>query len=273
MKTIWLYLMLLIGLLFSSCEDVVEIDLNYTNERLVIEGQLNWIKETKKTEQLITLSKTTPYYENIRIPASGAEVFIKDEQNNTYSFKEKENTGIYYPLDSLPFLPNEKFFLEIEFENQKYRGEEVSYPVAPIYEIKQDSILIFGTTATQIEAYSQDPEEEVNYTYFEFSSARLENTEYNVYRDDFSNGSQYYGVLLDRDFEKGDQVRIRQYSISKTAYHYWFLLLLQNTQQGGPFQTTPANLNSNVVNLTKPENSPLGYFRVSEVSEVFYTIK
>ena len=48
MKTIWLYLMLLIGLLFSSCEDVVEIDLNYTNERLVIEGQLNWIKETKK---------------------------------------------------------------------------------------------------------------------------------------------------------------------------------------------------------------------------------
>ena len=94
MKTIWLYLMLLIGLLFSSCEDVVEIDLNYTNERLVIEGQLNWIKETKKTEQLITLSKTTPYYENIRIPASGAEVFIKDEQNNTYSFKEKENTGL-----------------------------------------------------------------------------------------------------------------------------------------------------------------------------------
>ena len=101
----------------------------------------------------------------------------------------------------------------------------------------------------------------------------MENTEYNVYRDDFSNGSQYYGVLLDRDFEKGDQVRIRQYSISKTPYQYWFLLLLQNTQQGGPFQTTPANLNSNVVNLTKPENSPLGYFRVSEVSEVFYTIK
>src|SRR6056300_268118 len=114
-NTIFLYV-LFISIFTASCEDVVDIELNYTNERLVIEGQLNWIKETKKTEQLITLSKTTPYYENIRIPASGAEVFIKDEQNNTYSFKEKENTGIYYPLDSLPFLPNEKFILEIEFE-------------------------------------------------------------------------------------------------------------------------------------------------------------
>ena len=93
MKTIWLYLMLLIGLLFSSCEDVVEIDLNYTNERLVIEGQLNWIKETKKTEQLITLSKTTPYYENIRIPASGAEVSLKTSKTTRIHLKKKKIQG------------------------------------------------------------------------------------------------------------------------------------------------------------------------------------
>ena len=94
-----------------------------------------------------------------------------------------------------------------------------------------------------------------------------------MFRDDFSNGSEYYGVLLNGDLEKGDSIRFRQYSLSKTAYQYWYLLFIQNTQQGGPFQTNPANINGNMTNLTKPENSPLGYFRVSEVSEVHYVVK
>jgi hypothetical protein len=124
-----------------------------------------------------------------------------------------------------------------------------------------------------LEAYSIDDENEDNYSYFEFKSERLELTEYNVYRDDFSNGSEYYGVLLNSDLEKGDSIRFRQYSLSKIAYQYWYLLILQNTQQGGPFQTNPANLNGNMINLTKPENNPLGYFRVSEVSEINYIVK
>jgi hypothetical protein len=118
-----------------------------------------------------------------------------------------------------------------------------------------------------------DPVNEDNYSFFEFTSDRLDEPQYNVFRDDFSNGSEYFGVLLDSDLKKGDFVRIRQYGLSKTAYQFWFLLILQNTQQGGPFQTNPANLNGNMVNLSKPENSPLGYFRVSEVSEIIYQIK
>jgi len=50
-------------------------------------------------------------------------------------------------------------------------------------------------------------------------------------------------------------------------------LIIQNTQQGGPFQTTPANLSGNMINTTNPENYPLGYFRVSEISEILYKVK
>ena len=67
MKKIYFYRILLL-LALTSCEEVVDIDLNYSDERLVIEGQLNWIKENNQTEQLIMLSKTTPYFENLRIP-------------------------------------------------------------------------------------------------------------------------------------------------------------------------------------------------------------
>lgn len=271
-NTIFLYV-LFISIFTASCEDLVDIELNYSNERLVIEGQLNWIKETKQTEQFIILSKTTPYFENQRIPANNAQVEIIDQKNNIYKFEELNETGTYFPLDTIPYNLGSEYTLQIDFENQKYRGSEILNPVAQIIEIKQDSIPLFGNMATQLEAYSLDPVDENNFTYFEFISDRLENTEYNVYRDDFSNGTEYYGVLLDRDLEKGDRVRFRQYSLSKTAYQYWYLLILQNTQQGGPFQTNPANLNSNMVNLSKSENNPLGYFRVSEVSEVFYEVK
>jgi hypothetical protein len=267
------FLLVLTVTLFASCEDVIDVDLNYSSERLVIEGQLNWIKETQQTEQRVILSKTTPYFENLRIPANGAEVQVKDEQNNTYQFMEQGNSGTYFPLDTLPFKLGSELTLEIRFEDQKYRGSEVLNPVAAIYEIKQDSFAFFGSTATQLEAYSVDPEDEVNFSFFEFVGDRLNEPEYNVFRDDFSNGSEYYGVLVNGDLEKGDSIRFRQYSLSKTAYQYWYLVFIQNTQQGGPFQTNPANLNGNMTNLTKPENSPLGYFRVSEVSEVHYLVK
>ena len=260
-------------ILFTSCEEVIDVELNYSNERLVIEGHLNWIKENNQTEQLIVLSKTTPYFENRRIPANGAQVQIRDQQNNIFQFTESENSGMYFPLDTLPFKLGNEFTLEIRYENQDYSGSEMLNPVASIYEIQQDSIYFFGNNATQLEAYSIDAENEDNYSYFEFKSERLELTEYNVYRDDFSNGSEYYGVLLNSDLEKGDSIRFRQYSLSKIAYQYWYLLILQNTQEGGPFQTNPANLNGNMINLTKPENSPLGYFSVSEVSEINYIVK
>ena len=101
-NTIFLYV-LFISIFTASCEDVVDIELNYSNERLVIEGQLNWIKETKQTEQFIILSKTTPYFENQRIPANNAQVEIIDQKNNIYKFEELNETGTYFPLDTIPY--------------------------------------------------------------------------------------------------------------------------------------------------------------------------
>ncbi len=270
------YSLFFVGLFFISilgCEEVVEVDLNYTQDRLVIEGNLYWIKENQQTEQQISLSKTTPYFQKERIPASGARVQIIDQDENSYAFQEEGTSGRYFPLDTVPYMLGRSYMLEIEYEGQFYEGSEELNSVASIFKIEQDSIALFGNNAIQLEAYSIDNKNERNYSYFEFSSEALEATEYNLFRDDFSNGGAYYGVLIDRELKKGDQIRFRQYSLSKIGYSYWYLLLTQNTQQGGPFQTNPANLNGNMVNLTNPENNPLGYFSVSEVSEINYTVK
>jgi len=53
-----------------------------------------------------------------------------------------------------------------------------------------------------------------------------------------------------------------------------FTLLQQSSDQSnGPFETQPATVRGNIINETNPDNFPLGYFRISQVSELSYTVQ
>ena len=53
-----------------------------------------------------------------------------------------------------------------------------------------------------------------------------------------------------------------------------FILLQQSSDQSdGPFETQPATVRGNFVNQTNEANFPLGYFRISEVSILTYTVE
>ena len=154
-----------------------------------------------------------------------------------------------------------------------YSGKESLISVSDINRVEQEEVDFFGRESIQLQANSLDPLEERNFSFFEFKSDKLKKTEYSIYRDDFSNGTEYYGFLLSNELEPGDKVQIRQYGLSNIAYNFWYLLIFQNTEQGGPFQTTPVNIIGNMVHESNSKLNPLGYFRISEVSEILYTIK
>ena len=90
------------NLIFFSCEDVVEIPLNDSNEILIVDAYINWIKETNKTEQKVNLSLSSPYFKKTYQPAIGASVHIEDEYGKIYQFTE-ENSGNYIPIDTIPY--------------------------------------------------------------------------------------------------------------------------------------------------------------------------
>ena len=53
-----------------------------------------------------------------------------------------------------------------------------------------------------------------------------------------------------------------------------FILLQQNSEEGGgPFETTPATVRGNCINETNSNNFPFGFFRLSEVDELIYTVE
>ena len=74
--------------LFSKCEDPIEVNVFDSEPLLVVEAQINWIKETQKTEQEVILSLSSSYFSNTYEPALGAEVNILDSNENTYIFSE-----------------------------------------------------------------------------------------------------------------------------------------------------------------------------------------
>ena len=79
---------LTILLVTFSCEDVIEVDLNNTDPRLVIDASINWFKGTSGNNQSIKLTLSAPYFDTQIPPANGALVSVFDASGNEYVFIE-----------------------------------------------------------------------------------------------------------------------------------------------------------------------------------------
>ena len=84
--------------------------------------------------------------------------------------------------------------------------------------------------------------------------------------DEFVDGNPITGFEVSEALELGDHYRIEQLSISKAAYEFFFQLQTQTAFIGGLFDSPPAALVGNIVNLDPDGKKALGYFGVSAMS-------
>ncbi|MGB0975274.1 MAG: DUF4249 domain-containing protein [Flavobacteriaceae bacterium] len=258
---------------FTSCEDVVDIDLNTTEPKLVIEASINWEKGTLGNEQEIKLSLTAPYYDSEIPPANGAIVTVTDTNSNTYNFIEDNSTGIYKNTNFTPIL-NETYTLTISYSGEIYTATETLTPVVDIDSIEQEDEGGFLGDQIELKVYYNDPANEDNYYLFEFLNTNITDIpDLEVYDDEFSDGNQIFGFYTHEDLETGDVVNIKNYGVSERFYNYMSILTEQAGEGGGPFGTQPTTVRGNCINQTNSSNFPLGYFRLSEVDVLDYTIQ
>ncbi|RCT54480.1 DUF4249 family protein [Winogradskyella sp. KYW1333] len=271
MKKIFLILIFIYPLF--SCEDVIDVDLNESEPRLVIEASINWFKGTQGNEQSIKLSLSAPFFEENVPPASGAVVQVFDLNNNTFDFIEEGNTGIYRNDNFIPTL-DAIYTLNVLYNNELYTASENFKSVVPIEFIEQTNDGGFSGEDIELKAFYTDPASVKNYYFFEFLSDISVVPNLEVYEDRFTDGNQIFGYYTEEDLEPGDVVTIRNYGISERFYEYMFILLQQGTEEnGGPFETQPATVRGNCINQSNPDNFPFGYFRLSEVDELVYTVQ
>jgi hypothetical protein len=272
MKT--LQYILLFGLIsIVSCEEVIDVELDTAEPKLVIDASLNWIKGTTGNSQFIKLSLTAPFFDNNIPPANNAIVTVTDSNSNTFNFLEQGNSGIYVNERFIPEI-NGNYSLTIIYDNETYVATESLKSVSPIDFVEQKNDGGFSGEEIEIKAFYTDPAGIENFYLFEFMVIRDSSISLEVYDDEFTDGNQIFAFYSNEDIKTGDELIIRNSGISERTYEFTNLLLEQTDENNGsPFEAQPATVRGNCVNQTNPKNFPLGYFRVTETDVFTYIVQ
>lgn len=271
MKNLKYIFFLLISIFMVSCEDVINVDLETAPPKLVIDAFIAWQKGTPGNEQRIKLTTTTGYYENSVPPASGATVFIIDSNNNVFNFIENQQSGEYFCANFVPVL-NTDYVLTVVYENQTYTAKETMKPVPKIDRTEQKNDGGFSGDEIEIKFFYTDNGTTEDYYLTRYQPSFTAIPIFGWTKDEFFQGNQMFGFYSHEDLESGQTLDFSIYGISKTYYNY-MNVLGGIVGGGGPFQTPPATLRGNIVNTSNFNNYALGYFNVSEMDSLHYTVE
>ncbi len=280
MKIVYkIFLIVVMTIFFSSCEDVIDVDVPSQEPRLVVEADINWVKGTSGNNQEIMLSLSTDYFsEETFVPALGADVNIINLSNNSTTNFIDNNNGIYSTTSFLPEI-GVQYRLEISYNNKHFTAEETFMPVTPVKKITQSTSGGFDDNLIEVNVFFDDPPLEENYYLINFQDSEVLLPFFSVVKDEFFNGNEM-SIFYENDREEddsdglnpGDEIGIELIGISKQYYNYMSLLLSQ-TEGQGPFESTPAPLNGNCINIEDSNKPAFGYFRLTEVDEATYIVQ
>ena len=273
MKKITFYLILFIAVISTSCEDVIDVTLDNAPPKLVIEAAINWKKGTSGNQQSIKLTTTTGFYSTEIPKVSGATVTIKNSANVVFTFSEIANTGEYACTTFVPVL-NETYTLTVVSKGNTYTAIETLKPVTAITKIVQNNQGGLTGNEKEIKTFYQDPPSETNYYLYKYVYSNQVKSNFYVDQDEFFNGNEFFSISQNDDLKKDDKIEVSHFGISKAYYNYMSVLVsIAGNNGGGPFQSPPATVRGNIINITDSANYPLGYFSLSEVDIRNYTIE
>lgn len=265
------FFLILLSVIFVSCEDVIDVDLNEAEERLVIEASLFKQKGFTGSNQQIRITKTRGFFEDSLTTVEDAVVSVTKDNGQVFVFPH--DTAGYYRASDFNVELLEKYHLKVEVDDEIYSAEETFIPVSRIDSITQRDDAGFSGEEIELKAYYTDPAGEENFYLFSFIVNFIEFPTTEIFDDEFFDGNTIFALYQEEDLEPGDEVIIQNFGMSEQFYNYMFILLSQIGDAGGPFQTQPATVRGNIINETNPDNFPYGYFSLSESDQFTYTVE
>lgn len=271
------FLSFIILVLFNNCTEVVPIELNTNNRKLVIEANINWEKETDGQVQTIKLTTTTDFYTNIIPVVSDAIVQVTNiDTNEKFNFLEEDKTGIYKCTSFVP-ITNNNYRLEIIAQGKTYTSTEKLMAVSPISEITQVNNSGINGRSIRIQAFFLDPRNISNFYLFNYNYRKEDESftkpVFYVSKDSFYDGNPFFSGTFRDSIKSGDVIKITHFGISQNYFNYLTILLRLANQNGGPFSAPPVAVRGNIVNINDENDSPFGYFSLSESDFKDYTVK
>ncbi len=285
----YFYLLTLVVILFSSCEDVIEVDVPIDEPRLVLDGLIRVDTTQEFVDVNIKITKTNAFFEAIDIVSDVESIYIYYGVENEYgeliggfysNLAEVEpGSGVYEPDPTFTsdqrirtnYIENETaFWLILDYEDRRYAAKTYYATSVAIESLEQGDGTLFGDDEIEIViAFTDEPEKE-NFYVFDFDFGNFITSEDTFYEDQPFSFSYFYDVGL----TEGDEVTVSILGANEDFYNYMNLLLEQSEGGFGPFQTPVATVRGNIFDVTgidninqfdnvgEPDNFPLGYFAV-----------
>ena len=289
--------LLITSVVLSSCEDVINPELQKADAQLVVEAWLN----NKPGDQVINLMMTQPYFENTTPPGvSGAVVTVQDSEGEIMNFIEDINKKGYYrwststPGETFGEIGREyKLTVSLKgelFESYSYMGR---VPVIDSITFKfEEEATFYPKNSYTGEFWARDLSGSGDaYWIKTYKNDTLLNkpSEINLAFDaGFSPGGNFDGITFippirssinpfneDKDgkivspYLPGDSVYVEIHSISYETFTYLNEVVIQTNRPGGfgeLFSSPLSNVSTNIFNTNPNGSKVVGFFNVAAVS-------
>lgn len=246
------FILFFIVLFLWGCEKIIDVDLNETDPKLVIEANLS--NSLRHAE--VKLSKTGSYFSTEPVQKiSDAVISLEGSSGNHYQLAEEED-GTYL-LEDVVFETGATYKITVEAEGGVYEAESVlpeRVRIDSLAAVYNDEISILNK-GYHVNLYFHDPAEIQNYyrlKIFVNGEPDDESDDFIFFDDENMDGEFIQLRVRSRTFELGDTVTYELISVDKGAYLYF--TSLEEVISVNPGSAAPSNPPSNF------SNGALGYF-------------
>jgi hypothetical protein len=251
----------------SSCEKVIDVDLNEADPKVVIEGLIT----TNAGPYTVKVTMSGDYYTNQTPPAvTNALVIISDNtgiidtltQTSPGVYRSNTTTGVALRTYTLSVNISGTVYTAVSTLPDLYPVDSLAY----VYYPQKD---IFHKQAYYPIAFSIEPQNESNYYMWKFfRNDTLLNEPRDIWvADDKAVQGNVQGLEFPYAYQKFDTAAVKVFSLTKEAFDFYIGLQAQIQNDGGFFSSPPANAPGNF------SNGALGLFQTSTVDSVGIVIQ
>jgi hypothetical protein len=271
------FLILLVSFFIVSCQEDIEIKLpSNGNQRIVVEGRIT--NEFK--EHPIRISQSGNYFSTDTIePALINNVqLVENGTGKIYSVNKSDTSANWYFTDALKGKVGETYSLKFTYKSQDFEAKSLLDTVATMdsisYEYQYIAYYKVGFYMLKMSAFEPEPAGNI-YMFNVYINDTLYNDQLRLtsFQDDaFFNGQYVENIditYLPQEEIKCDtnKIKIEMLSISKEEFDFNNAFLSETQGNGSIFSGPPADVPSNVINLSGGDNG-LGHFGASSVASI-----
>jgi hypothetical protein len=231
-----------LSLTLYSCEKVIDVNLNDSDTRLVVEGDIT----DEAGPYKVKLSRTVNFNESNNMPpVYGALVIISDSTIG-HSDTLSQLAGGEYITHSIAGISGHTYQLSINVDDKWFHSSATMPEPIPYDSLYNDDLNIFGIRVVQLIPVFNDPINVKNYYRFIVQINDSVKNDIYAWDDDLSDGktnSRSISIGDEDLFHGNDTATVTMHCIEKGLFDYY-----HSFENANGNASTPANPKSNISN-------------------------